>query len=77
MKKKRDHFLTVLFILILFAGLSLLLYPSISNYWNSFHSTQAIANYTEKVANLDHQEACGMRPGGTMRSFCSMVPPIG
>ena len=46
MKKKRDHFLTVLFILILFAGLSLLLYPSISNYWNSFHSTQAIANYT-------------------------------
>ena len=56
MKKKRDHFLTVLFILILFAGLSLLLYPSISNYWNSFHSTQAIANYTEEVANLDHQE---------------------
>lgn len=56
MKKQRDHFLTVLFILILFAGLSLLLYPSISNYWNSFHSTQAIANYTEEVANLDHQE---------------------
>ncbi len=56
MKKKRDHFLTVLFILILFAGLSLLLYPSISNYWNSFHSTQAIANYTEEVANLGHQE---------------------
>ena len=56
MKKKRDHFLTVLFILILFAGLSLLLYPSISNYWNSFHSTQAIANYTEEVADLDHQE---------------------
>ena len=56
MKKKRDHFLTVLFILILFAGLSLLLYPSISNYWNSFHSTQAIANYTEEVANLAHQE---------------------
>lgn len=56
MKKKRDHFLTVLFILILFAGLSLLLYPSISNYWNSFHSTQAISNYTEEVANLDHQE---------------------
>lgn len=56
MKKKRDHFLTVLFILILFAGLSLLLYPSISNYWNSFHSTQAIANYTEEVTNLNHQE---------------------
>ena len=34
----------------------MLLYPSISNYWNSFHSTQAIANYTEEVANLDHQE---------------------
>ena len=53
MKKKRDHFLTVLFILILFAGLSLLLYPTVSDYWNSLHQSRAIAEYAEQVANLD------------------------
>ena len=56
MKKRTGRPITLLLILILLAGVSLLLYPSISNYWNSFHSTQAIANYTEEVANLNHQE---------------------
>lgn len=52
MKKKFDG-VTFLLILILVAGLSLLLYPSFSNYWNSFHQTRAIASYAEEVANLD------------------------
>lgn len=52
MKKKFDG-VTFLLILILLAGLSLLLYPSFSDYWNSFHQTRAIASYAEEVANLD------------------------
>lgn len=52
MKKKRD-FTTIFLLLILLAGLSLLLYPSVSDYWNSFHQTRAIASYAEEVANLD------------------------
>lgn len=44
---------TILLILILVIGLSLLLYPTFSDWWNSFHSTRAIATYTEQVANLD------------------------
>ena len=47
---------TFLLILIFFAGLSLLLYPSFSDYWNSFHQSRAIASYAEEVANLDMEQ---------------------
>lgn len=51
--KKKGNFITPLLIMILLAGLSLLLYPAASNYWNSFHQTRAIAGYWEDVANMD------------------------
>ena len=54
MKKKRN-LITVLLFVIFLAGLSLLLYPSVSDYWNSLHQTRAIANYTEEVAVLDQE----------------------
>lgn len=53
MKKDRS---TIILIGVFLAGLSLLLYPSVSNYWNSFHSTRAIANYAEQVIDLDDAE---------------------
>ena len=54
MKKNKRNFITLLLVLILLVGLSLLLYPSVSNYWNSLHQTRAIAAYAEEVANLDN-----------------------
>lgn len=54
-KKKSNYFITVILILTLLAGLSLLLYPSVSDYWNSFHQSQAISQYSEKVKNLDKE----------------------
>ena len=56
MKQKTNNITTLLLILLLLVGLSLLLYPSISNYWNSFHSSQAISSYAEEVANLDEDQ---------------------
>ena len=50
----KKHGTTVLLVLLLAAGLSLLLYPSVSDYWNSFHQTRAIATYAENVAALDN-----------------------
>ena len=44
---------TIVLLLVLLIGLSLLLYPTVSDYWNSFHQTQAIASYAEAVAELD------------------------
>ena len=56
MKKKKGNFINLILVLILLAGLSLLLYPSVSDYWNSFHQTRAISTYSENVANLDREQ---------------------
>ena len=56
MKKKNGNFTTLLLVLILLVGLSLLLYPSVSDYWNSLHQTKAIATYAEDVANLNQNQ---------------------
>ena len=49
----KNHRSTILPILILLIGLSLMLYPSFADWWNSFHSSRAIASYEEQVANID------------------------
>ena len=53
MKKKGNHLITILLVLIFLLGLSLLLYPAVSDYWNSKHQTRAIAVYSEEVSGLD------------------------
>ena len=44
---------TIILLSVFVLGLSLLLYPSFSNYWNSFHSSRAIGSYAEQVSGLD------------------------
>ena len=53
MKKKNNNWTTAFPVLLLLAGVSLLLYPSLSDYWNSMHQTRAIASYAETVSQLD------------------------
>ena len=52
----KKHLSNIILIVILLAGLSLLLYPTVSDYWNKFHQSQAIADYAEAVANLDRED---------------------
>ncbi|MCD8091167.1 MAG: class C sortase [Clostridiales bacterium] len=52
---KKDKVSIFLF-LVLIGGLCLLLYPSVSDYWNSFHQSRAIASYVEAVENMDGEE---------------------
>ena len=54
--KKKSNRSTLILIAVFLVGLSLLLYPSISNYWNSFHATRAIASYSESVQALDESQ---------------------
>lgn len=54
MKKKSGNLITIFLFLMLLAGLSLLLYPTVSDYWNSFHQSRAIASYAEQVAQIDN-----------------------
>ena len=42
--------------MILIAGLSLLIYPSFSDYWNSFTQSQVIVDYTKQIDNLDEEK---------------------
>lgn len=56
MKKKGNHLITILLVLIFLLGLSLLLYPAVSDYWNSKHQTRAIAVYSEEVSGLDKDQ---------------------
>ena len=53
MKKRLS---TVILILVFLTGLSLLLYPTVSDYWNSFHQSRAIASYDSEVAALDNTD---------------------
>lgn len=56
MKRKKNHLTTILLLVVLFAGFSLLLYPSVSDYYNSLHQSRAISTYAENVAALDHSQ---------------------
>lgn len=55
-KKKRVSAGDIGVSLVFFIGLSLLLYPSISNFWNSMHQTKAIQSYSEAVSQIDEEE---------------------
>lgn len=49
----KKHGTTILLIIIFLVGLSLLLYPTVADYWNSFHQSAAIATYMGEVAEMD------------------------
>lgn len=51
---------TIILLLVFAVGLSLLLYPTFSDYWNSLHQTRAIVEYAESVADLDTEAYAAM-----------------
>lgn len=52
----KNKITTLLLFLVFLAGLSLLLYPTVSDYWNSFTQSRAIASYAEEVAEMDSEK---------------------
>lgn len=56
MRKKKGKLSTILLIAALLVGLSVMLYPVISDWWNSHTQSRAIANYMEQVENLDEAD---------------------
>ena len=53
MKKKLGN---ILLVVILGVGAAIMLYPTFSDYWNSFHQSRAIAGYSDAVSNLNAEE---------------------
>ena len=55
-KGKGSSVSTIILLVILLVGVGILLYPSVSDWWNSMHATQAIAGYVTAVEDLSAQE---------------------
>lgn len=51
----KKHLPTVILILVFLAGLSLLLYPTVSDWWNSMHQSQAVSDYSQTVSNMNDE----------------------
>lgn len=42
--------------IVFLIGFALLVYPSLSDYWNSFHQSEAIMHYAEAVADMKEED---------------------
>ena len=51
-----DRLFTIILVAALFVGLFLLAYPSIADYWNSFHQSRAVMTYAQNVADMNTEE---------------------
>ena len=57
---KKSRISTLLLFCALLAGLSLLLYPTLSDYWNSLHQSRAITQYAQEVTDMNAQRYAAM-----------------
>lgn len=53
MHMKKKNWSNIILIVVFFVGLSVLLYPTVSDYWNSLHQSRAIATYSDAVEEMD------------------------
>ena len=52
----KKHITTILLVLVLVVGLSLILYPTIADWWNSFHQSRAIADYDAILSEMKEED---------------------
>ena len=55
-KKRGPSISTIILVVILAAGVGILLYPSVSDWWNSAHATKMISSYVAAVEDLSAEE---------------------
>ncbi len=56
MSKKSNIISTIVLIIMLLVGLSVMLYPTFSDWWNKTQATHAITGYNKTVAEMDDGE---------------------
>ena len=52
----KKHLSTIVLVAVLLAGVCLLLYPTVSDYWNSLHQTRAIGAYEETLSDMTEKD---------------------
>lgn len=71
----KKHLVEIILFVILLVGLCLILYPTVSDWWNSFHQTRAIASYVEDVENTSEEERQAMLEAA--RVYNDMLARVG
>ena len=52
----KKHLSTIVLVAVFLAGVCLLLYPTVSDYWNSLHQTRAIGAYEETLTDMTEKD---------------------
>lgn len=52
----RKNLITIILFGMIVVGLGLIAYPSVADWWNSFHQTRAVAAYASVIADMSHEE---------------------
>lgn len=55
MKWLKKNFVNILICVIGLVGAGLLAYPSVADWWNSFHQSRAVAAYAQAVSEMDEE----------------------
>ena len=55
-KVRKPSISTVIAVIVLLAGVGLLVYPTFSDWWNSYHQSRAIATYITAVQETDTEQ---------------------
>ena len=53
---KSGRFSGIILVLIFLVGVGLIVYPTFSDWWNSFHQSRAIMNYASSISDMDSEE---------------------
>ena len=63
-KKKRSwlarNFITIILVIVLIAGVGLLLYPTVANWWNSTRQSKVMEQYMAELEAIDQEAASQM-----------------
>ena len=52
----KQHWKSFIMPVLFLIGLGLVSYPTLSDYWNSFHQSQAIMSYSESISKMSDEE---------------------
>ena len=52
----RKNLVTIILLGVMALGIGLIAYPSVADWWNSFHQTRAVAAYASVIADMSHEE---------------------
>lgn len=55
MRKRKVSVSTIILVIVFLAGLSVMLYPIISDYWNSKTQSKVISDYDELLSSMDNE----------------------